>query len=79
VVLQAHFFIDNGRSGQLLGISTCNKGGCSMRKTKKATRKPAKKAAARKAPRMRCTAKTKAGKACKRFTNGKKKFCSVHS
>jgi len=54
-----------------------------MRKAKKAT--PKKKAAAKKkttkkaaVKKVRCAAKTLAGKACKRFTNGKSKFCSVH-
>ncbi len=58
-----------------------------MRKAKKATkkkaakRKPAKrKVAARKkaVKKVRCAAKTKDKKQCKRFTNGKSKFCSVH-
>lgn len=44
-----------------------------MRKVKKATKK-----AARGTKRMRCAAKTKKGKACKRFTDGKSKLCSVH-
>jgi hypothetical protein len=44
-----------------------------MRKVKKATKK-----VARGAKRMRCAAKTKNGKACKRFTDGKSKLCSVH-
>lgn len=39
-------------------------------------RKVAKKKAATK--RVRCAGKTKAGKKCKRFTNGKAKMCSVH-
>ncbi len=56
-----------------------------MRKAKKATpkkrkaapkrKKTAKKAAAKK---VRCAATTQAGKKCKRYTNGKSKFCSVH-
>jgi hypothetical protein len=37
-----------------------------MRKAKKATKK------------VRCAAKTKDGKQCKRVTDGKSKFCSVH-
>ena len=64
-----------------------------MRKAKKATRKkaaPKRKVAAKKkaAPKrkvakkvtkkIRCAAKTKAGKRCKRFTNGKSKNCSLH-
>lgn len=65
-----------------------------MRKAKKATKKkaaPKRKAAGRKAApkrkvakkkaatkRVRCAGKTKAGKKCKRFTNGKAKMCSVH-
>lgn len=65
-----------------------------MRKAKKATKKkaaPKRKAARRKAApkrkvakkkaatkRVRCAGKTKAGKKCKRFTNGKAKMCSVH-
>ena len=44
-----------------------------MRKAKKATRK-----AARGAKRIRCAAKTKNGKQCKRFTDGRAKLCSVH-
>ena len=56
-----------------------------MRKAKKATKKrkkaapkkkTARKAAAKK--KVRCAAKTQAGKACKRFTDGKSKYCSVH-
>jgi len=56
-----------------------------MRKAKKATpkkkaaakkRKTTKKAAATK--KVRCAATTQAGKKCKRYTNGKSKFCSVH-
>ena len=63
-------------------------GGVSMRKAKKATKKkaaPKRKVAKKKAAPMkkavkkiRCAAKTKAGKRCKRFTNGKAKFCSLH-
>lgn len=65
-----------------------------MRKAKKATKKkaaPKRKAARKKAApkrkvakkkaatkRVRCAGKTKAGKKCKRFTNGKAKMCSVH-
>lgn len=57
-----------------------------MRKAKKATKKVAKKKAAPKkkvakkkaTKKVRCAAKTKAGKQCKRFTDGKNKFCSVH-
>jgi histone H1/5 len=65
-----------------------------MRKAKKATKKkaaPKRKVARRKAApkrkvakkkaatkRVRCAGKTKAGKKCKRFTNGKAKMCSVH-
>ena len=68
-------------------------GGVSMRKAKKATKKkaaPKRKVAKKKAApkrkvakkkavkKIRCAAKTKAGKRCKRFTNGKAKFCSLH-
>ena len=66
-------------------------GECSMRKVKKtakkkasAKKKVAKKKVARKAvakkrsKRIRCMAKTKDGKQCKRFTDGKSKLCSVH-
>ena len=59
-----------------------------MRKARKATKKkaaPKRKVAKRKAApkkkavkRIRCAAKTKAGKRCKRFTNGKAKLCSLH-
>ena len=63
-----------------------------MRKAKKATkkkaakkkvakRKPAKRkvAAKKKATKkVRCAAKTKDKKQCKRFTDGKSKYCSVH-
>ncbi len=45
-----------------------------MRKVKKAT----KKAAGKSAKKVRCSAKTKSGKPCKRFTSGKGKLCSVH-
>jgi len=38
-----------------------------MRKAKRATKK-----------KVRCAAKTKAGKQCKRFTDGKSKYCSLH-
>jgi len=38
-----------------------------MRKAKKAKEK-----------KVRCAAKTKAGKRCKRFTDGKSKYCSLH-
>ncbi|MFZ5980578.1 MAG: hypothetical protein ACOYVF_08080 [Candidatus Zixiibacteriota bacterium] len=47
-------------------------------KKKVAKKKVTKKAAKRRGLRMRCAAKTKAGKQCKRFTDGKSKFCSVH-
>lgn len=54
-----------------------------MRKAKKATSR--RKAASRKkttrkaaTKKVRCAAKTQAGKACKRYTDGKSKFCSVH-
>jgi hypothetical protein len=62
-----------------------------MRKVKKTAKKkaPAKKKAAKKkvakravakkrSLRIRCAAKTKDGKKCKRFTDGKGKLCSVH-
>ncbi|MEW6411410.1 MAG: hypothetical protein AB1483_02930 [Candidatus Zixiibacteriota bacterium] len=49
---------------------------------KKAAKKkaaPKKKVAKKKATKkVRCAAKTKDGKACKRFTDGKSKYCSVH-
>jgi hypothetical protein len=38
-----------------------------MRKAKKATKK-----------KVRCAAKTKEGKQCKRTTDGRSKYCSVH-
>jgi len=53
-------------------------------KKKVARKKVAKKKVTRKAVskrrglRIRCAAKTKDGKRCKRFTDGKSKFCSVH-
>lgn len=47
-------------------------------KKKVAKKKVAKKASKRRGLRIRCAAKTKAGKQCKRFTDGKSKFCSVH-
>ena len=48
-------------------------------KKKTAKKKVAKKAVAKKrSKRIRCGAKTKDGKQCKRFTDGKSKFCSVH-
>ena len=50
-------------------------------KRKPAKRKPAKRkvAAKKKAiKKVRCAAKTKDKKQCKRFTNGKSKYCSVH-
>ncbi|HVP06521.1 MAG TPA: hypothetical protein VMS71_01670 [Candidatus Acidoferrum sp.] len=47
-----------------------------MRKAKKA--KKGHKKVARAAKRMRCAAKTKSGKACKRYTDGKSRLCSVH-
>ena len=46
-----------------------------MAKKKVAKKKVAKKKATKK---IRCAGKTKDGKRCKRFTNGKAKFCSVH-
>lgn len=54
-----------------------------MRKAKKATHKktaPRKRVAAKKkaTKKVRCAAITKAGKRCKRFTNGKSKYCSLH-
>lgn len=59
-----------------------------MRKAKKAAPKKKKAVAKKKkvvakkkaAPkkRVRCGAKTAAGRRCKRFTNGKSKFCSAH-
>lgn len=42
---------------------------------KKATRKRVAKKATKK---VRCGGKTKTGGRCKRFTNGKSKFCSAH-
>ena len=45
------------------------------RKVAKKKEAPRKKAATKK---IRCAGKTKAGKRCKRFTNGKAKMCSVH-
>lgn len=42
---------------------------------KKATKKRVAKKATKK---MRCGGKTKSGSRCKRFTNGKSKFCSAH-
>ena len=48
-------------------------------KKKTAKKKVARKAVAKKrSKRIRCAAKTKAGKQCKRFTDGKSKYCSVH-
>lgn len=57
-----------------------------MRKAKKAAKKkvakkkaaPKKKATKKAVKKTRCAAKTKDGKMCKRFTNGKSKYCSVH-
>ncbi len=54
-----------------------------MRKAKKATTRKAaprrKKAAkAKVTKKARCAAKTKDGKQCKRYTDGKSKVCSVH-
>jgi len=46
------------------------------RKVAKKKAAPKKKKAATK--KVRCAGKTKAGKKCKRFTNGKAKMCSVH-
>ncbi len=55
------------------------------RKVAKKKAAPKRKVAKRKAApkkkavkKIRCAAKTKAGKRCKRFTNGKAKFCSLH-
>jgi len=47
---------------------------------KKATKKKAtkKKAVRRAVKKVRCAAKTKAGKRCKRFTDGRSKYCSMH-
>jgi hypothetical protein len=47
-----------------------------MRKAKRTAKKTAKRKVAKK--RVRCAAKTKDKKQCKRFTDGKSKFCSVH-
>jgi hypothetical protein len=47
-------------------------GGHLMPKAKKA----AKKTVAKK--KVRCAGKTKAGKKCKRFTDGRSKFCALH-
>lgn len=49
-------------------------------KKRTAKRKPAKKKTTKKKviKKVRCAAKTKDGKMCKRFTDGKSKFCSVH-
>ena len=44
-------------------------------KKKVAKKKVTKKAVTKK---IRCAAQTKAGKRCKRFTDGKSKFCSLH-
>lgn len=55
------------------------------RKVAKKKAAPKRKVAKRKAApkkkavkKIRCSAKTKAGKRCKRFTNGKAKLCSLH-
>ena len=52
---------------------------------KKAAKKVTKKKVTKKkvtkkkvAKKIRCAAKTKAGKRCKRFTDGRSKFCSLH-
>ena len=42
---------------------------------KKVVKRVAKKKVGKK---VRCAGKTKAGKRCKRFTDGKSKFCSAH-
>lgn len=39
---------------------------------------PRKKKAVKKVKKVRCAAKTKEGKRCKRMAVGKSKFCSVH-
>ena len=44
-----------------------------MRKAKKAAKKPV-----AKKKKIRCAAKTKDGKRCKRFTDGRSKFCALH-
>ncbi len=44
-----------------------------------AKKKVAKKKVAKKAPKkLKCAAKTKEGKKCKRTASGKSKFCSSH-
>ena len=45
---------------------------------KKVAKKVVKKVAKKVTKKIRCAGKTKAGKRCKRFTNGKSKFCSAH-
>ena len=58
---------------------TAKKKKAPAKKKKTAKKKVAKKAVAKKrSKRIRCAAKTKAGKQCKRFTDGKSKYCSVH-
>jgi len=43
-----------------------------MRKAKKAAKKKVTK------KKVHCAGKTKAGKKCKRFTDGRSKFCALH-
>jgi hypothetical protein len=57
---------------RFFAASKLKDGGHLMRKAKKA----AKKTVAKK--KVRCVGKTKAGKKCKRFTDGRSKFCALH-
>lgn len=45
---------------------------------KKVAKKKVKKAAKKPAKKVRCAAKTLAGKNCKRYVTGKSKFCAAH-
>ena len=63
---------------RLFVSSKLKDGGHLMRKAKKAAKKPKKAAKKKVTKKVRCAAKTKDGKRCKRFTDGRSKFCALH-
>lgn len=66
------FFLDMVLTIGFFVASKPKDGGNLMRKARKAAKKTVTK------KKIRCAAKTKAGKRCKRFTDGKSKFCALH-
>ena len=66
------FFLDIVSTIRFFVASKLKDGGFLMRKAKKAAKKTVTK------KKVRCAGKTKDGKKCKRFTDGRNKFCALH-